>query len=110
MSSESTDSNELRNGADMQGHVEHSPYCDSSIHDVRAPVQRTEVHDHGSKSDARLALILASGALFGLLVSLFALHFLWTEYRLADLHLRDMKAAMIAHGMDPNPHMPKESP
>jgi hypothetical protein len=35
---------------------------------------------------------------------------LWTEYRLADLHLRDMKAAMLAHGIDPNPHMPRESP
>ena len=77
-----------------------------------APVATAKIenHDHGERSDARLAIILASGALFGLVVSLVALSMLYTEYRLADVHLRDMKAAMLAHGINPNPHMPGESP
>jgi hypothetical protein len=54
--------------------------------------------------------LLTGFALGGLAVLTVLVYVLWTEYRLADLHLRDMKAAMLAHGMDPNPHMPRESP
>lgn len=58
----------------------------------------------------RLNSILTGFCLGGLAVLTVLVYVLWTEYRLADLHLRDMKAAMLAHGMDPNPHMPRESP
>lgn len=54
--------------------------------------------------------LLTGFALGGLAVLTVLVYVLWTEYRLADLHLRDMKAAMLAHGLDPNPHMPRESP
>lgn len=54
--------------------------------------------------------LLTGFCLGGLAVLTVLVYVLWTEYRLADLHLRDMKAAMLAHGIDPNPHMPRESP
>jgi hypothetical protein len=54
--------------------------------------------------------LLVGFALGALLVVLVLLYVLYTEYRLVDLHLRDMKAAMLAHGINPNPHMPNESP
>jgi hypothetical protein len=69
-----------------------------------------QVSDHGSKATAQLAL-LVGGVSFGLLIgTLFLVHILWTEVRLANLHLGDMKAAMLAHGINPNPHLPGESP
>lgn len=54
--------------------------------------------------------ILTGFALGGLAVLCVLVYVLWTEVRLANLHLADMKAAMLAHGINPNPHMPGESP
>jgi hypothetical protein len=83
---------------------------DSSVHGNSAPVQRVDHHDHGSKATAQLAIIIASISLGMLVATLFLVHILYTEVRLANLHLADMKAAMLAHGINPNPHMPGESP
>lgn len=91
-----------------RGHIERS--VDSSVRGARAPVAKVDHHDHGNKAIAQLAL-LASGISFGLLIGmLFLVHILWTEVRLDNLHLADMKAAMLAHGINPNPHMPGEAP
>jgi hypothetical protein len=48
-------------------HIEHSP--DLRMHDIRAPVQRVEHNDHGSKTVALVATILASVALGAILIA-----------------------------------------
>lgn len=68
------------------------------------------VSDHGSKSTANMALFLSGAAFGGVVVLAILMHVYWAESRLANLHYADMKAAMLAYGINPNPHLPKESP
>jgi len=89
-----------------RGHIDHSP--DESVHGNSAPVLRNSVTDHGSKTLATVAVILASGALGGLIVLAIMLHIVWAEYRLNNMDLEDMKAAMVAYGINPHPHTPGE--
>lgn len=49
-------------------HIENSP--DQRMHDIRAPVQRVEHNDHGSKTLATIALVIASVLLGGFVIYL----------------------------------------
>jgi carbohydrate-selective porin OprB len=51
----------------VNAHLENSP--DQRMHDISAPVQRIEHNDHGSKSVALVATILASVALGAILIA-----------------------------------------
>lgn len=72
-------------------HLEQSH--DMRMHDIRAPVQRIEHHDHSSKTLATIALILASCTLGGLIVYLIisqvtAIHVATLERQLADAKIQ----------------------
>lgn len=47
----------------MNAHLENSP--DLRMHDIRAPVQRIEHHDHSNKTMTIIALIFASALIGG---------------------------------------------
>jgi hypothetical protein len=87
-----------------------SPNTDSSQKVKRGGTASRAEITGVSPSFVYLNTILLGFCLGGLLVLTVLTYVLWTEYRLADLHLRDMKAAMIAYGIDPSPHMKRESP
>lgn len=87
-----------------------SPDIDKSLHvGSNASGARAEISGV-SPSFVYLNTILLGFCLGGLLILTVLTYVLWTEYRLADLHLRDMKAAMLAYGINPHPHMERESP
>lgn len=88
---------ESPHGADYSQRVEGGSAASASVNGV-------------PPSHLTLSTIIAGFAAGGVVVLAILMTILWSEYRLNNLHLADMKAAMLRHGIDPNPHMPGESP
>ena len=69
-----------------------------------------EVHDHGSKSLAILALIFGVGGVFMALALAILLYGLWSRHDLLRIYYNDIRTELIRQGGNPHPHMPSESP
>lgn len=77
-----------------------------------APVlsAKVENHDHGAKSDARLALLFSGGALALAFVMCIFVFGLYNRHYVLRIYYDDIKAALLQHGVNPHPHLPTESP
>jgi hypothetical protein len=70
---------------------------------------QNKVEDHGSKSLAIVALIIASASLMGMFWAISDAHRAQTDAKVATMRVEGLTRAMIAHGIkDTYPHLPGE--